>query len=102
MPKFDNPIEYQFAGEAAASLGQAGRRLRKALDALKKHDAQVASGARRASPADREGIVAAAAEAYWGYVVQKELLGLQDPEYIAREYDVPKEVLATAGPKRRR
>lgn len=101
MPKFDSPLEYQFAGEAAASLGQAGRRLRKALDALKKHDSQIACGARRANPAEREGIVAAAGEAYWGYVVQRELLGLQDPEYIAREYAVPKEVLATAGPKRR-
>jgi hypothetical protein len=99
MPKFDNPLDYQFAGEAAASLGQAGRRLREALDALKNYDSQVASGARVGNSARREAVVAAAAEAFWGYVVQRELLGLQDSEYIAREYQVPKEVVATAGPK---
>jgi hypothetical protein len=101
MPKFDNPLDYQFAGEAAASLGQAGRRLRKALDALKNYDSQVSSGAGDTTAAKREEMIAAAAEAYWGYVVQRELLGLQDPEYIAREYQVPKEVVATAGPKQR-
>lgn len=102
MPKFVNPIDEELAGEAAASLGHSGRRLRKALDALISYDSQVAANIRRANPADREVLVAVAAEAYWGYIVQRELLGLQDAEYIAREYNVPKEVVATAGPRRRR
>lgn len=102
MPKFDNPLDYEFAGEAAASLGQSGRRLRKALDALNDYDSQVAACAHHTDPAEREGLLAVAAEAYWGYVVQRELLGLQDPEYIAREYHVPREVVLTAGPRRRR
>jgi hypothetical protein len=40
MPRFENPLEYQFAAEAAAALGHAGRQLRKALDALNKYIAK--------------------------------------------------------------
>jgi hypothetical protein len=98
-PKFDNPLDQQFAGEAAASLGRAGRQLRKALDALKKHDADIAAGKRRSGAPSRADLIAAAGEAFWGYVVQRELLGLVDPEYIAREYHVPPEVLQAMGPR---
>lgn len=101
MPRFDNPIEYQFAGEAAASLGRSGRLLRKALDALLKYDSDVLAGARRADPVVRSGLVASAGEAFWGYVVQREALGLLDPEYIAKEYGVPHEVWQAMGPKTR-
>ena len=100
MPRFDNPIEYPFAGEAALALGHAGRQLRKALDALGRYDAAVAQGIQRASRAGRSELVGDAAEAYWGYVVQRELLGLLDPEYIAAEYGVPPEVIRVMGPKR--
>ena len=99
MPRFDKPIEYQFAAEAAAALGHAGRQLRKALDALRKYDSDVSDGSRRADPQTRSGLVAAAGEAFWGYVVQRELLGLLDPDYIAKEYAVPPEVWQAMGPK---
>lgn len=92
MPRFENDIEAEFAGEAAASLGLAGRRLRKALDALHKHDADVSLGTKRASSKRRTELVAVAGEAFWGYVVQRELLGLMDADYIAQEYGVPPEV----------
>ena len=98
MPRFENDIEAEFAGEAAASLGLAGRRLRKALDALHKHDADVSAGGKRASSKRRGELVAAAGEAFWGYVVQRELLGLMDADYIAQEYGVPPEVKRAMGP----
>jgi hypothetical protein len=98
-PKFDNPIDQQLAGEAAASLGRAGRQLRRALDALKKFDADTAAGNRRRGSGSRAELIAAAGEAFWGYVVQRELLGLVDPEYIAREYHIPPEVLQAMGPR---
>jgi Family of unknown function (DUF6665) len=101
-PKFDNPLDQQFAGEAAASLGRAGRQLRKALDALKKYDADTAARNRRGASGTRDELIAAAGEAFWSYVVQREVLGLVDPEYIAKEYHVPAEVLQVAGPKRER
>jgi len=101
MPRFDNPIEYQLAAEAAAALGRSGRLLRKALDALEKYDRDVLARARRADPVIRSGLVASAGEAFWGYVVQREALGLLDPEYIAKEYGVPPEVQQAMGPKTR-
>jgi len=101
MPRFKNPIEYQFAGEAAAALGRSGRLLKKALEALQKYDGDVLSGARRADPGVRSRLVATAGEAFWGYVVQRETLGLLDPEYIAKEYGVPLEVQQAMGPKMR-
>lgn len=102
MPRFDNnPLEYQFAGEAAASLGHAGRQLRKALDALSAHDANVDSTALHTSAQTRTELVASAGDAFWSYVVQREMFGLLDPEYIANEYGVPAEVWQTMGPKGR-
>ena len=98
MPRFENPIEYPFAAEAAAALGYSGRKLRKALDALLKHDQAIAlHGAR--SGVERNELVADAAEAFWSYVVQREQFGLMDPEYIAAEYAVPEEVQRAMGPK---
>lgn len=100
MPRFENDIEAQFAGEAAASLGLAGRRLRKALDALHKYDADATAGVRHRKP--RSDLVAAAGEAFWGYVVQRELLGLIDADYIAQEYGVPPDVKQAMGPNIRK
>jgi hypothetical protein len=57
MPRFENPIEYPFAGEAAAALGYAGRQLQKTLDALRKYDSHVSAGRRRADPAVRADLM---------------------------------------------
>lgn len=99
MPRFDNPIDQLFAGEAAASFGHAGRRLKKTLDALRVYDNDVAVRARKPNSEVREGLVMDAAEAFWGYVVQREQFGLLDSEYIATEYGVPDEVKLLMGPK---
>ncbi len=100
MPRFDNPLDLPFAGEAAASLGLAGRKLQKTLDALRQYDADVTSRARASDESVRKGLVMEAAEAYWGYVVQREQLGLLDSEYIAKEYSIPRDVKLAMGPKR--
>lgn len=101
MPRFEGPIELPFAAEAAAALGHSGRQLGKALNALRKYDADVAKNSRRADPTARSDLVATAGEAFWGYVVQRELLGLLDAEYIAKEYGVTAEVWQAMGPKNR-
>jgi hypothetical protein len=49
----------------------------------------------------RAELVADAAERFWGYVVQRELLGLSDADYIRQQYGVPTEVVKAMGPKRR-
>ncbi len=98
MPRFEDANEAEFAQEAAASLGLAGRRLRKALDALHKYDA----GAERVASKPRSELVSIAGEAFWAYVVQRELLGLMDADYIAQEYGVPPEVKQAMGPNLRK
>jgi hypothetical protein len=74
MPRFEHPIEYPFAAEAAAALGHAGKKLRKTLDALKEFDSGPES---RRNPGVRADLVANAADAFWSYVVRREEFGLQ-------------------------
>jgi hypothetical protein len=102
MPRFENDIEAEFAGEAAASLGQLGRRLRRALDALHKYDADSSAGIEYPGSKPRTELVATAGDAFWAYVVQRELLGLMDADYIAQEYGVPAEVKRAMGPNIRK
>ena len=71
------------------------------LDALLEYDAEVAAGSRRADPAARTALIEEAAETFWSYVVQREALGLQDAEYIGKEYGVPPEVWQAMGPRTR-
>ncbi|MFC4307471.1 hypothetical protein ACFPN2_00115 [Steroidobacter flavus] len=97
--KFDNPIDQLLAGEAAASLGMSGRKLKQTLDALRQFEADVAARARSADPVVRNNLVMDAAEAYWGYVVQREQFGLLDSDTIAKDYAVPDEVKRVMGPK---
>ena len=98
MPRFQNPIESQFAGEAAASLANSGRRLRRTLDALHRHDAEP----RAEQASARAALIDDAADAFWCFVVHRETLGLVDQQYIVREYGVPAEVVKRMGPKPRR
>lgn len=101
MPRFENQIEQPFAAEAAGALGHAGRKLRKSLDALHEYDAAVAASIRASNPAMRADLVARAAELFWGYVVQRELLGLLDADYIREQYVIPEEVSRAIGPRHR-
>lgn len=100
MIKFDNPIDSLLAGEAAASLGVSGRKLKRTLDALRQYDEDVAARTRLPNDSARQHLVMEAAEAYWGYVVQREQFGLVDADYIATEYAIPSEVKLAMGPKR--
>jgi hypothetical protein len=103
MPKVKNPIELEFGAKTAAALGRHSIRLRKALDALQSFDRDVAAGKIKGVGASvRTRLVEESAEAFWNYVVQRELLGLQDAKDIAKEYGVPLDVWAAIGPKRSR
>ena len=85
------PIEAQVAAE---TLGIAGLRLRRALDALAMHD-----GAGRKDAKARTNLIADAGDAFWRYVVEREHLGLRDPEFVAEAYGVPAEVWQSMKPK---
>ena len=100
MGKGLESVEKEIAGEKAASLGRSGRKLRTALDKLRRFDegGNVARRSREA-PLSRDKLVEVAGEALWSYVVQREAIGLIDADYIRREYSVPPEVWQHMRPK---
>lgn len=95
--RFTEPLDMEFMEEAAASLGAAGRKLARSLEALETYEAQAAGGI---DATVRAELVSAAGEALWGLVVQRELLGFRDQGFITAHYEVPREVWRTMGPKR--
>jgi len=96
MEKGLETVEKEIAGEKAAALGRSGRKLRSALDKLRRFD----EGSRRSPEVDaRTRLIETAGEALWAYVVQREAVGLIDAEYIRKEYAVPPEVWQHMRPK---
>jgi hypothetical protein len=94
-------IEQQIAGEKAAALGRSGRKLKSALDKLRRFDDVVRGGGRIDDPAARADLVAIAGDALWSYIVQREAIGLIDGDYIVREYHVPPDVRRRMLPRSR-
>ncbi len=92
-------LEYELFQEKAATLGRMGAKLKTALDALAAHDA---AHPKRSDDPERAELVAAAGEALWYYVVQREVCGLRDTDAVLRGLGVPREVQLKMGmhPKR--
>jgi hypothetical protein len=91
-------LESEIAGEKAASLGRAGAKLEESLLALRAFDeTPPANGA----GAQREELAAHAAERLWFYVVQRDACGFHDHREAFELYQVPEEILARMGPRRR-
>jgi hypothetical protein len=94
----ESVLGYEIAQEQAAALSRLGRALETALAALSRHDHTAAArntdAANRPSPAGppRDGLVQAASEALWCFIVQREACGLRDQRLIIRSYGVPAEV----------
>jgi hypothetical protein len=91
-----DPLAYEIMQEKAAVLARMGRGVQKALEQLEVFDA-----AASADPAERDALVAAAGEALWYFVVQREVLGLRDTDVVMRELRVPREVRLRMGLNRR-
>jgi hypothetical protein len=104
MRESPNPIEVELAAEKAAALGRSARRLRAALDKLRRFDAGESRPRTHGRPDDasRRELVELAGEALWAYVVHRESLGLHDEETVVRDHDVPNEVRKHMGPRLRR
>ncbi len=94
-----DPFGYEILQEKAATLARLGRRLEEALQALAAYDAAhpEASAPGEEAGAHRQKLVAAAGEALWYYVVQREVSGLRDTEAVLRELRVPREVRLRMG-----
>jgi hypothetical protein len=80
-------LRYELMEEQAQSLGRSGRKVELALAALRDH----------AGDGDREPLVKAAADAVWGFLVQREVMGLRDRAAIVAQYAIPREVLNRIG-----
>jgi hypothetical protein len=80
-------LDYEIAQEQVAALGRLGRALEKALAALADHERNYSE-----RDAARSRLVAAASDALWCYIVQREAIGLRDPRPVIRDYAVPAEV----------
>lgn len=77
----------ELLGEQAYSLGRAGKKVEAALQALAEHP----------PGEDRTAVLKAAADAVWGFLVQREVMGLRDRNAIIAHYQIPREVLARLG-----
>ena len=89
-------LQYEIAQEKAGVLARLGRKLQTALDGLEAHDAAARAGS-PADAAERDALVAAAGEALWYFVVQREVLGLRDSDVVMRELRVPRDVRLRMG-----
>ena len=83
----DAVFRHELLEEQAQSLGRAGRKVEAALAALSAHE----GGEGRAA------LVKAAADAGWGFLVQREVLGLRDRNTVVAQYGIPREVMARIG-----
>ena len=79
-------LRYELLEEQAAALGRSGAKLEAALAALRAHEGE-----------GRAVALKAAADAAWGFFVQREVLGLRDRTAVIAQYDIPREVLNRMG-----
>jgi hypothetical protein len=83
----DAVFRHELLEEQALSLGRAGRKVEASLAALAAHE----GGEGRAA------LVKAAADAVWGFLVQREVLGLRDRNTVVAQFGIPREVMARIG-----
>lgn len=82
-----SPLSTEIAAEKAAALGRSAQRMSDALKAYWQAE----------DAADADEALDRAAEAVYGFLIQRELLGLRDRETVIRDYSIPAEVLARLG-----
>jgi hypothetical protein len=89
-------LQYEIVWEKAAALSRIGKRLEAALGALAAFDA-ARGDAEDTDEGRRDELAAAAGEALWYYVIQREVCGLRDSEAVMRHLGVPREVRLRMG-----
>jgi hypothetical protein len=89
-----NVLESDMAAEKASSLGHHGRQVEKAMAALRGFAGE---------PGDkpRTELLDRAAYQVWAFLVQRELCGLRDQQWIIKDYGIPGEVLVRLGAVKR-
>jgi hypothetical protein len=82
-----SPLEAEVMEEQAAALAQSGRRVEATLAALAGSD----------DAADRPQRLKAAADAVYGFFIQREIVGMRDHRGVIEHYAIPREVLVRLG-----
>ena len=99
----DNPLAVEIRQEMAATYFAACRKMADSLEALKAFDRTVASATRDAEQvAQRSELLEDAAERVYFVIIQREAMKLLGPEEFFEDYEVPAEVRARLGPRRRK
>lgn len=86
----DSALNVEILEEKAASLGRAGKRVEKTLEALRLGNE---------NDLMRPDLVRDAADAVYAYFIQRELCGLKDQDAAIKTYAIPAEVVAILGSK---
>ena len=79
-------LEHELMSERASALGDAGRRVERALAALREAEAD-----------EREALLDEAARIVWHFLIQRETLRLRDRKPVITHYAIPTEVLNRMG-----
>ena len=90
----EDRLNQEIKAEQAAALGRAGRIVEDTLQRLKDFDAG------KFSDATRSDLVGDAADAVWGFLVQRELIGMRDQDQVVKDYGIPGDVLNRVGERR--
>lgn len=90
-----DPLALEILSEKADALGRAGAKVESTLSAL---------AAAETAGRDEEvlrGLIDAAADAVWGFFIQREICGFRSQADVIRRYSIPQRVLARVGVARR-
>lgn len=88
-------FNHEIMAETASALGRIGRQLEEALAALRRHDSTPGSNR------DRDELVQEAADRAWVLFIQRDYLGMRTDHHLRATYDIPREVMARIGARRR-
>jgi len=92
----NDPLAYEANEERARTLGNLDRRLRAALEAIRRFDERSSSGVAYTED-ERKSLIDAAALAMWELCVFRDSCGLTHTDRAVREYCVPIQVVARVG-----
>ena len=99
----DNPLAVEILQEMAAAYFGACRKMVDSLEALKAFDHALASPTlENAQIRRRSELLEDAAERVYFVIIQREAMKLLGPEEFFEDYEVPAEVRARLGPRRRK
>ena len=97
----DNPLEIELLEEKATSYFTTVRKMHAALRALRHFDLFIGNSSAGESPLSRPELLEEAGERVWFFLVQRDAMKLPFYQTIFDDFEIPAEVQARIGPKRK-